>query len=263
MPNLDCTLKTKPSLCWQRSIWSNLWSFFLFFFPLVLIILLFFFFYFFFLFPLWTKVICTVIFSLWNQQFSLLPNPREWLYHSSVRHLFLIYLNGPLPSSQVLIPWPLRIIWPSHFWYSLCTLGNKTWWLWLAGSHSITFSCIKTFWMEKLGPLYQNCLTLLICAGRKRKGSWKIFLPLLLSLNWHSQYISTASSIIYQMPSSGFLEFPISIFLYRFALFSLAFIFLQVKSLYHDGLPLGGTIKGFSGNSQCIVQFWFEDAHLT
>ena len=163
----------------------------------------------FFLFPLWTKVICTVIFSLWNLQFSLPPNPREWLYHSSVMHLFLIYLNGPLPSSQILIPWPLRIIWPSHFWYLLCTLGNKSWWLWLAGSHSITFSCIKTFWMEKLGPLYQNCL-MLICVGRKRKGSWKIFLLLLLSLNWHSQYISTASSIIYQMSSSGF---PTSIFL--------------------------------------------------
>lgn len=129
----------------------------------------FFFLYTFFLFPLWTKVICTVIFSLWNLQFSLLPNLREWLYHSSVMHLFLIYLNGPLPSSQILIPWPLRIIWPSHFWYSLCTLGNKRWWLRLAGSHSITFSCLKTFWMEKLGPLYQNCLILFNLCRQKEK----------------------------------------------------------------------------------------------
>lgn len=58
----------------------------------------------FFFFSLWTKVISTVIFSLQSAIVSLAPNPREWLYHSSVMRLVLIYLDGlalqpPIPHS--------------------------------------------------------------------------------------------------------------------------------------------------------------------
>lgn len=101
----------------------------------------------------------------------------------------------------------------------------------------------------------------------EKKGSWKIFLLLLLSLNWHSQYISTASSVIYQMSSSGvFLRLSwvsTSIFCNVLLFSVLLLYFTKLNPCTKMAYLWVGQLRVLCEQSICCAILIWEMGHLT
>lgn len=85
--DLSAQSRAFPALCWKAGIFYP--SFF---------------------FSLWTKVICTVIFSLQNLLLALPLQTQLNARNSSVRCLPLLHLDGFPSHTPLLLPWPLHFI---------------------------------------------------------------------------------------------------------------------------------------------------------